>query len=191
MWHLVLVTVQLTTGSQGVCTSSGNVATVLDRICSAVIWCLLDTHSSCLFPLHCPSHRAPYAISYQSGFSILYLENCSCYLCVNIMCTLFHHIYLLHTWKIYTFTAIIDLSRFNNSWLKSLVSTLVDLIFQSRSFSFNQLHDLSLLVGNLYSSLSICSWHYPIHSLCLRCDIMNPCLSSCSEGELAVSGCSL
>jgi hypothetical protein len=47
-----------------------------------------------------------------------------------------------------TFTAIADLSRFNNSCLKSPASTLVDLIFQSRSFSFNQLRDLSLLAGN-------------------------------------------
>ena len=38
-----------------------------------------------------------------------------------------------------TFTAIVDLSRFNNSGLKSPAATLVDLIFQSRSFSLNQL----------------------------------------------------
>ena len=46
-----------------------------------------------------------------------------------------------------TFTAIVDLSRFNNSCLKSPASTLVDLTFQSRalrSFSLNQLHNLSL-----------------------------------------------
>jgi len=46
-----------------------------------------------------------------------------------------------------TFTAIVDLSRFNNSCLKLPVSTLVDLIFQSHalnSFSLNQLRDLSL-----------------------------------------------
>ena len=46
-----------------------------------------------------------------------------------------------------TFTAIIDLSRFNNSCLKSPASTLVDLTFQSRalrSFSLNQLRNLSL-----------------------------------------------
>jgi hypothetical protein len=40
-----------------------------------------------------------------------------------------------------TFTAIVELSRFNNPCLKSPASTLVDLIFQSRSFSFNQLRD--------------------------------------------------
>ena len=56
-----------------------------------------------------------------------------------------------------TFTAIADLSRFNNSRLKSPASTLVDLIFQSRSFSFNQLRDLSLLAGNLFNSFSISS----------------------------------
>ena len=46
-----------------------------------------------------------------------------------------------------TFTAIVDLSRFNNSCLKSPASTLVDLTFQSRalrSFSLNQLCNLSL-----------------------------------------------
>ena len=46
-----------------------------------------------------------------------------------------------------TFTAIVDLSRFNNSRLKSPASTLVDLTFQSRalrSFSLNQLRNLSL-----------------------------------------------
>jgi len=47
----------------------------------------------------------------------------------------------------------------------------VNLIFQSHYFSFNQLRDLSLLAGNLYSSFSISSWCYPIHSLCLHCDI--------------------
>ena len=46
-----------------------------------------------------------------------------------------------------TFTAKVDLSRFNNSCLKSPASTLVDLTFQSRalrSFSLNQLRNLSL-----------------------------------------------
>ena len=46
-----------------------------------------------------------------------------------------------------TFTAIVDLSRFNYSCLKSPASTLVDLTFQSRalrSFSLNQLRNLSL-----------------------------------------------
>ena len=46
-----------------------------------------------------------------------------------------------------TFTAIVDLSRFNNSCLKLPASTLVDLTFQSRalrSFSLNQLRNLSL-----------------------------------------------
>jgi hypothetical protein len=38
-----------------------------------------------------------------------------------------------------TFTAIINLSWFNNSCLKMTASTLVDLIFKSRSFSLNQL----------------------------------------------------
>ena len=49
--------------------------------------------------------------------------------------------------SINTFTAIVDLSRFNNSCLKSPASTLVDLTFQSRvlrSFSLNQLRNLSL-----------------------------------------------
>jgi len=46
-----------------------------------------------------------------------------------------------------TFTAIVDLSRFNNSCLKSPASTLVDLTCQPRalrSFSLNQLRNLSL-----------------------------------------------
>ena len=46
-----------------------------------------------------------------------------------------------------TFTAIVDLSRFNNSCLKSPASTLVNLTFQSRalhSFGLNQLRNLSL-----------------------------------------------
>ena len=63
------------------------------------------------------------------------------------------YVKLLHfrhknTYEVFnTFTAIVDLSRFNNSWLKSPASTLVDLTFQSRalrSFSLNQLRNLSL-----------------------------------------------
>ena len=49
--------------------------------------------------------------------------------------------------EVNTFTAIVDLSRFNNSSLKSPASALVDLTFQSRalrSFSLNQLRNLSL-----------------------------------------------
>ena len=57
-----------------------------------------------------------------------------------------------HLWgkwsqRVNIFTAIVDLSRFNNSCLKSPASTLVDLTFQSRalrSFSLNQLRNLSL-----------------------------------------------
>jgi len=56
-----------------------------------------------------------------------------------------------------TFTATVDLSQFNNSCFKSPVSILVHLIFQQRPFSFNQLRDLLLLAGNLYSSFSISS----------------------------------
>ena len=51
------------------------------------------------------------------------------------------------TYDFNTFTAIVDLSRFNNSCLKSPASTLVDLTFQLRalhSFSLNQLRNLSL-----------------------------------------------
>ena len=57
-----------------------------------------------------------------------------------------------------TFTAIVDLSRFNNSCLKSPASILVDLsrsnfsIAALRSFSLNQLRNLSLQAGNLHSS---------------------------------------
>ena len=67
------------------------------------------------------------------------------------MCTLslFENICgaLCQTSTVNTFTAIVDLSRFNNSCLKSPASTLVDLTFQSRalrSFSLNQLRNLSL-----------------------------------------------
>ena len=62
--------------------------------------------------------------------------------------------------NINTFTAIVDLSRFNNSCLKSPASTLVDLTFQLRAlrfFSLNQLCNLSLQAGNLHSSFSISS----------------------------------
>ena len=41
----------------------------------------------------------------------------------------------LHNEELNTFTAIVDLSRFNNSCLKSPASTLVDLTFQSRARS--------------------------------------------------------
>ena len=68
--------------------------------------------------------------------------------------------YLLYMDDINTFTAIVDLSRFNNACLKSPASTLVDLTFQLRalrSFSLNQLCNLSLQAGNLHSSFSISS----------------------------------
>ena len=59
--------------------------------------------------------------------------------------------FMVEYWQGYvsinTFTAIVDLSRFNNSCLKSPASTLVDLTFQPRalrSFSLNQLRNLSL-----------------------------------------------
>ena len=39
--------------------------------------------------------------------------------------------------RINTFTAIVDLSRFNNSCLKSPASTLVDLTFQLRALRFS------------------------------------------------------
>ena len=53
--------------------------------------------------------------------------------------------YIVH--RINTFSAIVHHSRFNNSYLKSPASTLVDLTFQSRalrSFSLNQIRNLSL-----------------------------------------------
>jgi len=58
--------------------------------------------------------------------------------------------------SINTFTATVDLSRLNNSCLKSPALTLVDLIFQSRtlrSFSLNQLRDLSLYTEKLIQQL--------------------------------------
>ena len=61
----------------------------------------------------------------------------------------FNFVYYRVTFFVYinTFTAIVNLSGFNNSCLKSPASTLVDLTFQSRalrSFSLNQLRNLSL-----------------------------------------------
>ena len=56
-------------------------------------------------------------------------------------------LFLRHSPDLTHFTAIVDLSRFNNSCLKSPASTLVDLTFQSRalrSFSLSQLRSLSL-----------------------------------------------
>jgi len=72
----------------------------------------------------------------------------------------------------------------------------VDLSRSNFSIALFQLKSavLSFQAGNMYSSFSISSWRYlyPFYSLlCLHCDIMNPCLSLCSEGEWAVSGCSL
>ena len=104
---------------------------------------------------------------------------------------------ILLTWKLWwvlnTFAAsYLNTQGLNNSCLKSPASTLFDLTFQSRalrSFSLNQLRNLSLQAGNLHSSFSISSWHYlyPFYSsVCLHCDIMNPCLSLCLEGEWAV-----
>jgi hypothetical protein len=53
--------------------------------------------------------------------------------------TLWKSWYKLKHITINIFTAIINLSRFNNSCLRTPLSTLVDLIFQSHSFSLNQL----------------------------------------------------
>jgi len=78
--------------------------------------------------------------------------------------------------------ASIDLSWSNFSIARAL-------LFQLKSATWP-----SLQVGNLYSSFSISSWRYlyPLYSLLrLHCDIMNPCLSLCWEGEWAVAGCSL
>ena len=133
-----------------------------------------QTHSECLVVANLCCHNIPSVSLIQT----LYFVPVS--ILMQILCS-------FQFPNLNTFTAIVHLSRFNNSCLKSPASTLVDLILQSRSFSFNQLCDLSLLAGNLYSS-----WRYPIHSLlCLHCDIMNLCLSLCSEGQWAVSGYSL
>ena len=63
--------------------------------------------------------------------------------------------------EINTFAAsYLNTQGLNNSFLKSPASTLVDLTFQSRtlrSFSLNQLRNLSLQAGNLHSSFSISS----------------------------------
>jgi len=92
-----------------------------------------------------------------------------------------------------TFTAIVDLSRFNNSRLKLPASTLVNQIFQSHSFSLNQLNchyrRETCTAASVYLADIIFIPFIVYYSL--HCDIMNPCLSLCSEGEWAVSDCSL
>ena len=68
---------------------------------------------------------------------------------------------LTSCYNLNTFAAsYLNTQGLNNSCLKSPASTVVDLTFQShalRSFSLNQLCNLSLLAGNLHSSFSISS----------------------------------
>jgi len=54
--------VQLTTGSRGVCASA---IVMLDTPCSEVVWRVLATHSIRLFPLHFPSRASPCVITFQ------------------------------------------------------------------------------------------------------------------------------
>ena len=46
---------------------------MLDTSCSAVVWCVLDTHSIRQFPLHFPSRTSPCAITFQLGSTNLEL----------------------------------------------------------------------------------------------------------------------
>ena len=97
------------------------------------------------------SHHTTVCEDYKSCSPLLYISlqsaETSILLGPNIFpSTLFWNI-LSPCFSLNTFTAIVDLSRFNNSCLKSPASTLVDLTFQSRalrSFSLNQLRNLSL-----------------------------------------------
>ena len=91
---------------------------------------------------------------YNSVTAVYYIKDLSCVFCSAIYKTTVKYLtpiflggVLIICFIINTFTAIVDLSRFNNSRLKSPASTLVDLTFQSRalrSFSLNQLRNLSL-----------------------------------------------
>jgi hypothetical protein len=74
-----------------------------------------------------------------------------------------------------TFTAKGDLSQFNNSCLKSPASTLVDLIFQSRCFSLNQLTCHNWGETCTAASVSLADIIFiPFNSLlCLHCNAMN------------------
>jgi hypothetical protein len=67
--NLACVTVWLL--ADEVCMSAGNVCTVLDKLCSALVWCLLDTHYTLLILLHFPCHASPHAISYSKGWLTL------------------------------------------------------------------------------------------------------------------------
>jgi hypothetical protein len=58
-FKLVVVSVQSTTGSWGVCISGSNAG------CSMVVWRVLATHSIRRFPRHFPSRASPCAITFQ------------------------------------------------------------------------------------------------------------------------------
>jgi hypothetical protein len=57
-------TVQSTTGSREVCRSVVSICTVLERLRSAVLRGMVDTHSILLLPIHFPSHSSPCAMSF-------------------------------------------------------------------------------------------------------------------------------
>ena len=98
-WHLVGVTVQLTAGDRGVCTSAGNVTIMLDRVCSAVMWCLLDTHSIFLFPFTSPpmQHHVP---SHTNWVVAYFIQRTATVIYMLTLCVQSHYIFLLNTWKI-------------------------------------------------------------------------------------------
>ena len=123
----------------------------------STIWCFLFHFPiSCLFSLmssNCclrlfprlPVTSSPY-LSLSNVFKRQFLNKPSQ---IQLVFRLFVvcRIFLSSLSHFNTFTAIVDLSRFNNSCLKSPASTLVDLTFQLRalrSFSLNQLRNLSL-----------------------------------------------
>jgi hypothetical protein len=86
----------------------------------------------------CPTAEFYYLVF--SWFKFVFLESVPCYLSNSY--TKWCFIIYISKERVFhfnTFTAIIDLSQFNNSCLKTPASTLVNLTFQSRSFSLNQL----------------------------------------------------
>ena len=55
-----------------------SVVVMLDTQCSEVVWRVLATHSIRHFPLHCPSHASPCAITFQLDSSIRCDEIVAC-----------------------------------------------------------------------------------------------------------------
>ena len=117
--------------------------------CVCVCVCMCVVRSKQFTPHHTHTHthltrNYIYGHIYQD-FIITHYYMVFCHLMIHDFSQ--HDLLTPWRWRINSFTAIVDLSRFNNSCLKSPASTLVDVTFQSRalrSFSLNQLRNLSL-----------------------------------------------